>query len=174
MDKKVGRPFDEQDVLNELLLDCRRSIRTMASACDRGRQQVWRQIKTFEEDGVIWGYTAIVDESKIGCTLYLALIRGGPPRQEIVDKIIDRHMDFNQPGLEHIRFVDSLFLNGIFDWAIVFAAPGIIDAKRYCGFLEVTYSDYIEQLELMEVMFSAARCGHINPDIQKLRDFAVD
>jgi len=169
-----GKPNYYSNVINELLNNCRQSIRSIAESCKKGRQYVWRQIKDLEKKGAIWGYSAVIDEGKIGLSLYVALIKGGPPRKEVITKIIQRQCNDNLKGKEHIRIVESLFLNGVFDWALIFSAPSIIDAKRYAGTLKDIYENYIEEIQLLEVIFPVAHCGQTNPDINKLQDFAID
>ncbi|RKY41074.1 MAG: hypothetical protein DRP76_00640, partial [Candidatus Omnitrophota bacterium] len=53
--KKIHRSklFDNMVILNELLKDCRRSMNSIAKACCKNKQQVWRRIKKLEEENVI-------------------------------------------------------------------------------------------------------------------------
>ena len=173
--KKTHRSklFDNMVILNELLKDCRRSMNSIAKACCKNKQQVWRRIKKLEEENVIWGYSAVIDENKIGYHRYMALIKIGPQTLEAVNKVIERHLDPNARGRENIRIIESYYLNGLFDWIVIFAAPSIVDAKKYCGFLEVVYADFVEGVELLEVIFPVARSGKINPEIEKLKEFAI-
>jgi len=131
------------------------------------------RLKKLEDDNTVWGYSAVINENKIGWKLYIALIKVGPQTLEAVNKVIQRHMNPNAIGRENIRIVDSFYLNGAFDWIVVFAAPSIIDAKKYCGYLDIIYADFIEEVELLEVIFPVARCGKINPEIYNLREFAI-
>ena len=165
--------LDNMVILNELLDDCRRSMNNIAEACYKSKQRVWRRIKKLEKENVIWGYSAVIDESKIGWNLYMVLIKIGPQTLEAVNKVIDRHLDPNALGRENIRIIESYYLNGLFDWIVVFAAPSIIDAKKYCGYLEIVYADFVEEVELLEIIFPVARCGKINPEIEKLKEFAI-
>ena len=89
--KKVhnSRLFDDMDTLNELLVDCRRSLREIADASSNGKQKVWRKIKKLEDDNVVWGYSAVINESKIGWELYIALVKIGPQTLEAVNKVIE-------------------------------------------------------------------------------------
>ena len=57
-------------ILNALLKDPTRSMREMAKELDSYRQTIWRKKKKMEKERLIWGYTAVIDESKLGNGTY--------------------------------------------------------------------------------------------------------
>ena len=57
---------DEKKLLSELVKNSKENIDTIAKHCGFSRQKTWRFIKQLEAKGLIWGYTAIFDEEKIG------------------------------------------------------------------------------------------------------------
>ena len=57
---------DEKKLLSELVKNSNENIETIAKHCGFSRQKTWRFIKQLEEKKVIWGYTVVFDEEKIG------------------------------------------------------------------------------------------------------------
>jgi Lrp/AsnC family leucine-responsive transcriptional regulator len=57
---------DEKKILSELVKNSNEKIETIAKHCGFSRQKTWRFIKQLEAKGLIWGYTAIFNEEKIG------------------------------------------------------------------------------------------------------------
>lgn len=169
----TARSFENQEVLNELLADCRQSTSAIATSCGITKQRVWKKIKELENDHTIWRYSSVINETKIGCTLYMALVKMGPLVRKTAEKIIERHKDSQAVGRGHVQLIESCFLNGIYDWMVMFAAKNIADAKKYCAFLQTVYGDFIKHVELLEIMFPAMRSGTVNPEIQQLQEFAI-
>ncbi len=167
------RSFEGQVVVNELLSDCKRSLSTLAASCGMGKQRVWRRIKKLEDSNTIWGYSPVIDEAKLGYDLYLALIKGGAFTEEAAEKIIERHKDPQAVGRGHVQLIESYYLNGLYDWVLVFAAPSIADAKKYCWYLQRVYGDFIRNVELLEVMFPAIHGGTVNPELGQLTEFSI-
>ena len=66
MDKRNTTLFKSNKILDELLIDARQGIQKIAEKCKTYRQRVWREIKRMEKNKTIWGYTAVVDEEKMG------------------------------------------------------------------------------------------------------------
>ena len=64
---------DEKKILKELRKNANKSINDIAKSLGFSRQKVWRIIKSLEKNNTIWGYSAILDEQKLGKkNLYLA------------------------------------------------------------------------------------------------------
>jgi len=63
--------IDETDrrILSELLRDCRRSYRAIARRADISVGTVLSRIRRMEKSGIIRGYTAILDQEKLGYQL---------------------------------------------------------------------------------------------------------
>jgi DNA-binding Lrp family transcriptional regulator len=57
---------DEKKILSELVKNSKENIDTIAKHCGFSRQKAWRLIKQLEEKKLIWEYTAICDDQKIG------------------------------------------------------------------------------------------------------------
>ena len=69
---------DEDEILESLLKDPTKSIREIAKELNSYRQKIWRKRKKLENENIIWGYTAVVDESRMNHVMYLVLLKLKP------------------------------------------------------------------------------------------------
>jgi DNA-binding Lrp family transcriptional regulator len=161
----------KQEVLHYLLNDPTKSIREMANDLKSYPQKVWRSKKKLEEDNVVWGYTAVVDEGKLGHVIYIILLKLKPMSRELADLIIKR-INSGQPAKQNIRTIDIIYVNGQYDWFLMFSAPDHATARRYYDTLRVQYADHlIEKPVLVDVNFILVAEGKTNPELHKLSDF---
>ena len=158
-------------ILEYLLEDPTRSIREIAKEMKTYRQKAWRQKKKLEEDKVIWGYTAIVDESKFNHVMYIILMKMGPMTRNFAD-IITKRLTHRKPMKDKVRLLNVLYMNGEYDLLIMFTAPDHATARRYYDSLRIVYNDYLlEKPAIMDVNFQFIREGKINPEIEKIYGF---
>jgi DNA-binding Lrp family transcriptional regulator len=169
---KISIEVDERKVIDQLTKDSRQSPHEIAKRLGFSRQKVWRIIKKLEKNKVIWGYTAVIDENSIGCNTYFALTRTKAPFHDILDLAIKRVKEKNIKKIE-IKLLGFFYLNGTYDWLIVFSAKTVADAKRFCGYMQKEYGNYLERIELLENVFTLVRFGNINPNVEKFKEFAV-
>jgi len=66
---------DEIQVLTILEQHAKESIDYIAKKCGFSRQKVWKIIKNLEEKKIIWGYTAITDETLRNLKHYVLLVK---------------------------------------------------------------------------------------------------
>jgi DNA-binding Lrp family transcriptional regulator len=69
------RDQDEKKVLSELINNSKENIDVIAKRCGFSRQKVYKTIKQMEKNKMIFGYTAIFDEQKIGLNHYILLMK---------------------------------------------------------------------------------------------------
>ena len=55
--------------------DARISFNDLAEKTGFSRQKIWRIIKNLEKNKTIWGYTTIVDHSKLGLKQYVVMLK---------------------------------------------------------------------------------------------------
>ena len=162
---------DELKVLSILQQNARESADSIAEKCGFSRQKAWRIINRLEENKTIWGYGTIVDGEKIELKEYLILIKKtNEPVQDLADVIISRDIERKSEDL-NINIESSHYLHGLYDWAIEFTAKDLKQAKRFTELLNATYRRYIQELMLIEKIFSVKKNGISNPDIKKLKEF---
>ena len=165
-----SRSYDDE-VLGCLLDDPTRSAREVAKKLGSYRQKIWRQKKKLEDDKVVWGYTAIVDEMTMKRVLYIVLLKLKPMSSELADVIIER-LTTGRPQRENVRLITSLYLNGEYDWLVMFSAPNHAMARRYYDSLRLSYAEHlIEKPVIVDVNFTVVREGKLNPKLEELRDF---
>jgi hypothetical protein len=71
-----------------------------------------------------------------------------------------------------VRLITSLYLNGEYDWLVMFSAPNHAMARRYYDSLRLTYAEHlIEKPVIVDVNFTVIREGKMNPKIEELHDF---
>ena len=66
---------DEMKVLMELRKNSRQSLNELAEKCGFSRQKVWRIVNDLEKNQTIWGYSAVIDEEKLGQKQFFILIK---------------------------------------------------------------------------------------------------
>lgn len=158
-------------LLKQLLSDPTRSVRDLAKVLGSYRQRIYREKKKLEDEHVIWGYTAVLDECKLGHVIYLVLMKLKPMSTELVDLIINRILK-GEPHKQQVNLLDVLYLNGEYDLIVKFTAPDHATARRYYDSIRLAYENrLLEKPAIVDVNFSLIREGKKNPEIKKLYDF---
>jgi len=161
----------DDPILRQLLRDPTKSINDMAKKLKLYRQKIWRRKKKLEEENIIWGYTAVVDESKLNHVTYMVLMKMKPMSKNLAELMI-RRITTGEPSKQSIRLIDVLYVNGEYDLVLRFSALGHAFARRYFDSLRVAYADHLlEKPVLVDVNFSLLKEGKMNPEIKKLYEF---
>ena len=168
--KEIER--DENKILYELLMDSSQNIDTIGKKLGFSRQKVWRDIKRLKADAVIWGFTAVVNEEKLGVKNYFALIKRSthPLSDELTGKIIQRDIEHAAKKIG-VTIENSCYTHGSYDWFIGFTAKDIKQAKKFCEILNKTYLMFIADIQLLEGLFWIRKHGLLNPRKEKLNEF---
>ena len=162
---------DEKKVIRELQKNSKESIDKIAKRCGFSRQKVWRIIKRLEKNKTIWGYYAVVDNEKLDMKRYIMLIkRSNKPIGDAINKIIDLTLHFKGEEID-VDVICSSYLHGHYDWMLIFTANDIKNAKKFSELLTKEYQHVISEIHLLEDIFSVKKCGVINPDLEKIREF---
>jgi len=163
---------DEQKVLQELQKDARQSPHEIAKKCGFSRQKVWRIIKKLEGDNVLWGYTAIVDEKKQNMKSYIVLLKrtNSPITKEIIETVTNGGFRKITADI-NVTLMSSFYLNGIYDCLIMFQASDLGKAKQFCELANKTFTGYIAELSLLEVIFTNRNYGMINPEQEQIKEY---
>ena len=166
-----NRRVFEDDIIQALLDDPTMSVREIATKLDSYRQKIWRRKKKYENENVIWGYSAIVDESKMNHVIYLLLLKMKPMNKPFA-RLITRRTLRGEFCKQHVHLINVLFVNGQYDWIIMFSAPDHATARRYYDCLRIVYENYLlEKPVMVDVNFCLIREGKINPEIERLYEF---
>jgi len=162
---------DEKKVIAELQKNSKESIDKIAKKCNFSRQKVWRIIKRLEKNKTIWGYHAVIDNEKINMKNYIMLLkRTNEPIGGSIDKILKDSL--NQIGEQvGVNVQGNSYLHGIYDWMFCFTAEDIRHAKKFSEILTCEFSKYISEIHILEEIFPLRKCGSVNPNIEKLKEY---
>jgi Lrp/AsnC family leucine-responsive transcriptional regulator len=162
---------DEMKILRELQQNAKENIETIAKHFGFSRQKVWRTIKQLEEQGMIWGYTAVINQAMLNQEQFILLIKktNEPLDNKIIEKINSLDLeDLALPCGAHVEC--SYFLHGNYDWLISFTAKDVIDARKFCSVLNKEFPGAIQQCDIHQVLYCVRKHYIFNPDRKKLED----
>lgn len=161
----------DEKILAALLADPTRSDMEIAEELGTYRQKVWRKKKQLEDDDIIWGYTAVLDEKKLGHVCYIVLMKTKPMSEGLVDILLKR-LTGEEPRKQNVRLTNFFYVNGEFDWVLRFSAPDHATARRYYDTLRMIYGDYLlDKPVMIDVNMCLVSEGKRNPEIMSLHDF---
>jgi DNA-binding Lrp family transcriptional regulator len=168
---KGNKEAYNDEVLRALIHDPTRSVVEIAKQMRSYRQKVWRKKKALEDSRVVWGYTAVVDEAKLGHVMYLMLMKMKPMDRELSNLIIQRQR-YGAYQKQEVRLINILYVNGMYDWIVMFSAPNHAIARRYYDSIRLHYEKYLlEKPLLIDVNFQVIREGKVNPELERLHEF---
>ena len=171
MAKKNPKSDKKLELLKCLLEDPTRSVSKTAEMMGTYERMVWQKKKELEADHTIWGYTTIIDESKVHHVLYETLFKIKPMSKSFVDLIIER-LTSEALVKEGVRLIDVFYTTGDYACIVRFSAPDHATAKVYYETLRIVYEDFfLEEPLLLEINFPLVRTSKLNPEIEKLYDF---
>jgi DNA-binding Lrp family transcriptional regulator len=169
-----SKKVEDEEIIEWLLEDPTRSLNTMAKAMNIYRQTLWRRKKKLEDEKVIWGYTAVIDENKLGNVIYLVMMKMKPMTRGMAD-IIYRRIKNNEMSKSRVRLIDAFHVNGEYDWILRFSAPDHATARKYYDAIRVIYEEYlIEKPVIVDVNFILKAEGMRNPELEKLYNFVPE
>ncbi len=163
---------DEKKILSELVKNSNEKIETIAKHCGFSRQKTWRFIKQLEAKGLIWGYTAIFNEEKIGLIHFILMVKRTTKQieEKTVDKIVSRKLEDLVAELG-ITIESSSYVHGEYDWVITFTAEDIKQAKKFSDSLVALHPGVIEKITIMQTLMFIRKQYILNPDKKKLKEF---
>jgi DNA-binding Lrp family transcriptional regulator len=165
--------IDEQKVLSELQSNAKDSIDNIAKRCGFSRQKVWRIINQLEKDKKIWGYSGIVDDSKLNQKRFLIFLKrtGKPVTNEIIGIITKRTLK-NDLKKTNVTLEDSYYVHGFCDWVLIVTASSLKDVKNYLEMLNKLFEKgLVSEIKMLEILFSVEKNRHTNPNLMEIVDF---
>ena len=163
---------DEKKILQEIKKNANNSINAIAKKYNFSRQKVWRILKKLEKEKTIWGYTAIMNEEKYGTNKFFILIKRSnmPLDKEIANRIISRNIEDTSFDID-VQIETSIYIHGEYDWIMIVEAEDITKAKQFTEMLNKLYQGYIDEIQILQILFPVKVHGIINPDKDKLIEF---
>ena len=163
---------DERKILAELQKNSYENIDTIAKHCGFSRQKTWRIIKQLEKSHMIWGYTAIVDEEKQGLQKFIMSFK---QNRHVLDKKIADKVNLDEIKKNYleldITIETSHYIQGEYDWIIIFTAKDIRQAKKFLNLLQEKYPGLIEKVNLAQILYTPRDHCILNPNYLKVKDF---
>jgi DNA-binding Lrp family transcriptional regulator len=162
---------DEIKVMDALEQHSKESIDQIAKSCGFSRQKVWRIIKDLEKRKIIWGYTAITDETAKNLKHFIVLAKRNtvPFGDEFRKEIILRKLD-DYP-MDIVRIENIYLTHGITDWILTFYAPDIISAKKFVDETFARFSKYLQEYNIVETLVPVRKQGLKNPRMKDLVEY---
>jgi len=163
---------DEKKVLYELVKNSKENIETIAKHCGFSRQKTWRYIKQLEAKKLVWGYTAVFDEEKIGLTHFMLLVKRTMKQLEktTADRIISRKVEDFAEDLG-ITIESSFYTHGDYDWVTTFTAKDIKQAKKLSDAFVTLHPGVIEKITILQTLMFVRKQYILNPDKKRLKEF---
>jgi len=166
--------IDERKVINELQKNCRVIIDKLSERCGCSRQRAGRIIKQLEENNTIWGYHAVVDQSKLDLKRYLILLKRlpNPMKKEALDAMVKGKLkDITEIG---VCVDSSFFVHGMYDWVLNVTANNIRQIKQFCEILKKRLSGHLFDIQVLEVLFPIKEDCIDNPKPEGINDFLTE
>jgi len=89
---------------------------------------------------------------------------------DTVEKIVNLVMHKRGEEVE-VNITCSSYLHGLYDWLLYVTAPDIKQVKKFSEILTHEYQDIIKEIHIMEDIFPIKKCGIVNPNKERLREF---
>ena len=163
---------DEKKLLSELIKNSKENIDTIAKHCGFSRQKTWRMIKQLEAKKLIWGYTAVFDEEKIGLTHFMLLIK--KTIEKTPEKVVDNIISTKTEELAKefgVTIESSAFVHGEYDWILTFTAEDIKQVKKFQDSLFILFPGSSEKITILQTLMFVRKHYILNPDKMKLKAF---
>ena len=158
---------NDEKILNVMMTDARQSSVEISEKVGMSRQTVQKTINRLEEDHVIWGYIPVVNLRRIGKKLFITLIKTTPKINK--EKILEI-LPLASKGMEEqvgINLIYTGFTHGYFDWIVIFAAYDIVQASKTMRNMQNNFTDFIEDVQILEELMPIRFCGVLNPDYKE-------
>jgi DNA-binding Lrp family transcriptional regulator len=145
--------LDERKILFELVKNSHENIDTISKHCRFSRQKTWRFIKQLEAKKLIWGYTEIFDEEKIGLKHFIIMVKRTTKKLEetTADRIISRKLEDFTTELG-ITIESSFYVHGEYDWITTFTAKDILQAKKLSDAFVTLHPGVIEKITILQTL----------------------
>jgi DNA-binding Lrp family transcriptional regulator len=163
---------DEKKILSELVKNSNENIETIAKHCGFSRQKTWRFIKRLEAKKLIWGYTAVFDEEKIGQQHFMLMIKRTSKQLEekTINTIVSRRLEDLVAEIG-VTIESSAYVHGEYDWILTFTAEDIKQAKKFSDSVVALHPGVIEKMTILQTLIFIRKQYILNPDKKKLKDF---
>jgi len=164
---------DGKKILEELTKNASMEVSEIADKLGFSRQKVCKIIKNLEKDNTIWGYTAILDDNKMGRKRFNILLKKAPIKltDEKLNIVINRDLRkiANKNG---VNLESTYFFNGTYDGQISVTAESIVQVKNFIASMQKKLGTaYFKEISILEILVPIQMRGFDNPNLKQLRDY---
>lgn len=125
MTEKISLDSHSLLILQELQRDSRQTVQQIADRVGLSPTPCWKRIKDMEAAGVISGYTALVDRSKVGLHLLVVVEANLSQHTEELVRQFERAVEATP------QIVRCLSTTGQADYILTILVPGIAEYERF-------------------------------------------
>lgn len=163
----------QDKVILELVNDAKQSDSKLAKKLGCAQSTIFRVRKQLEKEGKIWGYSAVVDWTKLGYSMYVITIRTKPATKDGARKVLEGLRSDN-PNKFGVQLLDMKMLFGEFEWCLLIASPTEKGAHNYINFIRQEYGNFFEHRpKHAKAIFTCKQQGQTNPNINNLEQLGI-
>ncbi len=163
----------EPDLISHLLQDGRASMSDLSEVSGYHRQTAWRNVKALEED-VIWGYTAVVDENKLGWTNYMVLAKINELSKDDLPTLREFKARLDQG---HNMFLKSIHAtdDDLHHWIVEVSVRSPLTLNNAIVRLMAEFPSLVtEKPIVIQQVCTLRQSGKDNPDTEQLKALLAD
>ena len=165
-----GRPLSRAtaQIIQALLEDPTMSGAGMAKKLGITRQKLWKVRRMMEEEGAIWGYTAVCDPVSPGGITATILYQSKSLDMSQARMAVDRVRE-GRHRREGVMVHNVFYLNGKYDIMSMISAPDLASARAYYESVREAFRDIqLTKPIMMEVAFPFIIGGKFNPGPERI------
>jgi len=168
--KNIHNEKRKWDLIHNLLENPTQSTNTLAQKTGMNRRTVFRIQDELEKENIIWGYSTVIDEHKLGRVVYLLQFQTKPFTKEFAD-IIKQQLTTEKHETEQlgIRLLEIYYMDGDYNVLIKFSAPDHKIARAYFEVLRSIYKDHFLDVPLVSVVnTSFIKESKVHPELDQM------
>ncbi len=160
-------------LLSALMANARASLGEIAERLQSYRQKVWRTVQSLEGE-TIWGYTAVVDEHRLGWRRYIVLLKVAHASTNFNQHLEDLETRLSKSST--VRLVNAHIITGV-DYNFLFevSCQTPIDLQVFQDMVQSSLGTILERPpKTIEAVHSMRLSGFRNPDDAALESLVED
>lgn len=170
MSKNDHKEKRKWDLIHTLLENPTQSTNTVAQKTGMNRRTIFRIQDDLEKKNIIWGYSTVIDEHKLGRVVYLLQFQTKPFTKEFADLIKQRlTTETHETEQLGIRLLEIYYMDGDYNMLIKFSAPDHKIARAYFEILRSVYKDHFLDVPLVSVVnTSFIKESKVHPELDQM------
>lgn len=147
------------------------NLKQVAKDTGFSRQKIWRNIKRLEEDGVICGYSTVINQRKTDKRRFILLLkRKCIPFSDGID-ILDSSALQREAKLSRVEIEDVMLTNGYYDMVITVLAKSIVAVNSFNESLCYLFQALIDDIIVLDGLYQLQESGQEVVPIGEVKKF---